>query len=89
MRTGKPLSLIMIAGLIPALPGCEGNYPDASGCPPGQSYYAVCTHSDHRLKGWFGPCRTHAHEAEQDAAAHAAQAHDGKDRWTGIRKAQP
>lgn len=89
MRIGKGWSLVVMGGLVAALPGCEGNYPDASGCPPTQPYYAVCTHGDHRQKGWFGPCRAQAQEAERDAAEHAAQAHDGKDRWTGIGKAQP
>jgi hypothetical protein len=65
-----------------------GAHPESSVCSPEKPYQAICTHSLHNLEGWYGRCHTTEQAAQQDADKHAAEQHEGKSRWTGIKKAK-
>lgn len=65
--------------------GCsQGNYPEAGSCSEQTPWYAVCTHAQHGLNGWTGPCVTDKEVAEQHATSHAQDLHQGNTRWTGV-----
>jgi hypothetical protein len=65
-----------------------GAHPESSVCSPEKPYQAICTHSLHNLEGWYGRCHATEKAAQQDADKHAAEQHEGKSRWTGIKKAK-
>ena len=84
MRSLVLLFCLLFSSLALAL----GNHPESSVCSPEKSYQAICTHSLHNLEGWYGSCHATKEAAQQDADKHAAEQHDGKSRWTGIKKAK-
>jgi len=63
-----------------------GNHPESNTCPADKPYYVFCADSMHGLEGWFGACYSSREQADQAAAEHAKQQHNGNTRWTGVRK---
>lgn len=80
----KPLPPLLVLFTLFFVNACsEGNYPEAGSCGPDNPWYAVCTHADHNLSPWSGPCRADRADADKDAQQHATQRHGGDDHSTG------
>ncbi len=78
-------TLIFIAFPVTAL--ASGNHPEAGTCSTEKPYFAICTHSFHSLEGWYSRnCHATQGGAQKDADEHAKKYHQGKSRWTGIKK---
>lgn len=79
------LFLLSISLPLPLL--ASGNHPDAGACPPDKPYFAICTHSFHKLEGWYSSnCYATREEAQKDADEHARKYHNGNSRYTGVSK---
>jgi len=80
---------VLFCALAPLPALAMGNFPEAGACPPDKPWYAICSHSLHKLEGWFSrECRASREAAEADAERHARKWHDGNMRWTGVTKAR-
>ena len=78
---------ILLFLAFPITASALGNHPEAGTCSSEKPYFAICTHSFHSLEGWYSRnCHATQAGAQKDADDHAEKYHQGKSRWTGIRK---